>query len=136
MPAIGSVPVRDITQRSRIVVADDDEAIRKMLRVLLELDGHEVLEAPDGDAAWKLVTTLHPAVVIADVQMPGTDGLELCRKIKAKGRGRTKVIVYTASMATLDEAREAGSDAFFFKSEPLARLRTAVRELCALPIAV
>jgi len=125
-----------ITQRSRIVVADDDEAIRKMLRVLFELDGHEVLEAPDGDAAWKLVTTWHPAVVIADVQMPGTDGLALCRKIKAKGRWRTKVIVYTARMATGDEAREAGSDAFFFKSESLALLRAAVRELCAVELAV
>ncbi len=107
-----------------------------MLRVMLELDGHEVLEAPDGNVAWKLVTTLHPAVVIADVQMPGTDGLALCRKIKAKGRWRTKVIVYTASMATGDEAREAGSDAFFFKSESLVLLRAAVRELCAVELAV
>jgi CheY-like chemotaxis protein len=112
-----------------IVVADDDRDVRTMLRTLLELDGHEVMEARDGQEAWQLCVDFEPAVVVADIQMPGIDGLQLCRKIRAsKYSPGIKVIVYTAGMATPEEAKNAGCDEYFLKTDPLPRLRDKVRE--------
>ena len=112
-----------------IVVADDDRDVRVMLKTLLELDGHEVMEAKDGDEAWKLCLEQQPSVVVADIQMPGIDGLELCRKIRqSKYSPDIKVIVYTAGMATAEQARNAGCDEYFLKTDPLPRLRDKVRQ--------
>jgi CheY-like chemotaxis protein len=111
------------------VVADDDRDVRTMLRTLLELDGHEVMEAKDGDEAWRLCMELQPSVVVADIQMPGLDGLQLCRKIRASQYSSgIKVIVYTAGMATPEEAKRAGCDEYFLKTDPLPRLRDKVRQ--------
>jgi two-component system response regulator ResD len=98
-----------------------------MLRTLLELDGHEVAEAEDGDAAWRLILQHRPIVVVADIQMPGLDGLQLCRKVRESRLDGVKVIVYTAGMASEAEARSAGCDDYFLKTDPLPRLRETVR---------
>jgi CheY-like chemotaxis protein len=66
-------------------------------------------------------------VVVADIQMPGLDGLQLCRKVRESSLDAVKVIVYTAGMATEAEARSAGCDDYFLKTEPLPRLRETVR---------
>jgi CheY-like chemotaxis protein len=115
-----------------VVVADDDRDVRTMLKTLLELDGHDVMEAKDGDEAWKLCLQAQPSVVVADIQMPGIDGLELCRKIRqSKYSPDIKVIVYTAGMATAEQAKNAGCDEYFLKTDPLPRLRDKVREYTA-----
>ena len=112
-----------------VVVADDDQDVRTMLRTLLELDGHEVMEAKDGDEAWRLCMELQPSVVVADIQMPGLDGLQLCRKIRSSEYSAgIRVIVYTAGMATPEEAKRAGCDEYFLKTDPLPRLRDKVRQ--------
>lgn len=112
-----------------VLVADDDRDVRLMLRTLLELDGHDVLEAKDGDEAWKMCLDVQPSVVVADVQMPGIDGLELCRKIRQSNHSpEIKIIVYTAGMATPEQARNAGCDEYFLKTDPLPRLRDKVRQ--------
>jgi two-component system cell cycle response regulator len=112
-----------------VIVADDDRDVRTMLRTLLELDGHEVAEANDGDEAWRLCLEYQPSVVVADIQMPGLDGLQLCRKIRASEYSAgIKIIVYTAGMATPEEARRAGCDEYFLKTDPLPRLRDKVRQ--------
>jgi CheY-like chemotaxis protein len=115
-----------------VLVADDDTDVRTMLRTLLELDGHEVMEAKDGEEAWKCCVDFQPSVVVADIQMPGIDGLQLCRKIRAsKYSPDIRVIVYTAGMATPEEARNAGCDEYFLKTDPLPKLRDKVREYAA-----
>ncbi|TMC09981.1 MAG: response regulator [Chloroflexi bacterium] len=114
--------------RAPVLVADDDSDVRTMVRMLLELDGHRVLEAKDGSVAWELIQSHKPAVVVADVQMPGMTGLQLCRKVKDSEGGATiKVIVYTAGMASREESILAGCDAYFLKTDPLPGLRDAVR---------
>ena len=112
-----------------VLIADDDPDIREMVRTALQLDGHPVLEAPDGRTAWKLIVANRPALVLTDVQMPGIDGLELTALIKANGSDETKVIVFTAGMATEWEAQRAGADAYVTKSAPLPELRAAVSRL-------
>ncbi len=113
-----------------VLMADDDPDIREMVRTVLQLDGHTVLEAPDGQTAWNLIVANRPALVLTDVQMPGIDGLELTALIKANGYGKTKVIVFTAGMATERQAQRAGADAYVTKSAPLPELRAAVSRLC------
>jgi two-component system response regulator MprA len=100
-----------------------------MLRTLLELDGHEVIEAKDGEEAWQLCVECQPAVVVADIQMPRIDGLQLCRRIReSRYSPDIKVIVYTAGMATPEEAKKAGCDEYFLKTDPLPKLRDKVRQ--------
>jgi len=112
-----------------VVVADDDRDVRTMLRTLLELDGHEVMEAKDGEEAWRLCVECQPSVLVADIQMPVIDGLQLCRKVRASQYSPDiRVIVYTAGMATREEARKAGCDEYFLKTDPLPKLRDKVRQ--------
>jgi CheY-like chemotaxis protein len=113
-----------------VLIADDDPDIREMVRTALQLDGHHVLEAPDGQTAWQLVAARGPAVVVADVQMPGINGLELTALIKANGYHKTKVILFTGGMATEKQAQIADADAYVTKSAPLSELRATVRRLC------
>ena len=121
-----SIPTND---EPPVLVADDDLDVRTMLRTLLELDGHEVIEAKDGHEAWKCCVDYQPAVVVADIQMPGIDGLQLCRKIReSRYSPDIKVIVYTAGMATSEEAKRAGCDEYFLKTDPLPKLRDKVRQ--------
>jgi CheY-like chemotaxis protein len=113
--------------RPPVLVADDDPDIRTMVRMLLELDGHRVLEAKDGISAWEMIQSHNPTVVVADVQMPGMTGLQLCRRVKDSAQSSIRVIVYTAGMATRDDSMSAGCDAYFLKTDPLPSLRDAVR---------
>lgn len=118
--------------RPPVLVADDDSDVRTMVRMLLELDGHKVIEAKDGATAWDMIREHNPAVVVADVQMPGLTGLQLCRKVKENSFSSVKVIVYTAGMATREDAVTAGCDGYFLKTDPLPSLRDAVRRFYEL----
>ena len=121
-----SIPAND---EPPVLIADDDRDVRMMLRTLLELDGHEVVEAKDGEEAWKLCVEYQPAVVVADIQMPVIDGLQLCRKIReSRYSPDIKVIVYTAGMATPEEAKKAVCDEYFLKTDPFPKLRDKVRQ--------
>lgn len=100
-----------------------------MVRMLLELDGHNVIEAKDGTGAWEMIESHLPAVVVADIQMPGMTGLQLCRRVKESEHKGVAIIVYTAGMATREESVSAGCDGYFLKTDPLPQLREAVRRL-------
>jgi len=113
--------------RAPVLIADDDPDIRTMVRMLLELDGHRVLEAKDGTQAWEMIQAFSPSVVVADIQMPGLTGLQLCRKVKESSFSSIAVIVYTAGMASREESVTAGCDGYFLKTDPLPTLRDAVR---------
>ena len=127
MSALRAEPMQPRSERTPVLIADDDPDVRTMVRMLLELDGHVVIEAKDGTSAWEMIETHSPSVVVADVQMPGLTGLQLCRKVKASGLDSVKIIVYTAGMATRQESLEAGCDAYFLKTDPLPQLRETVR---------
>lgn len=116
---------------TEVLVADDDPSIRLMLRTLLEADGHRVIEARDGDEAWTLIQKHNPRVVVADVRMPGLSGIQLCKKVKENGHRHVKIIVWTAGMATPQEAHDAGCDHFLLKSAPIQEVRAAVRTYLA-----
>ena len=101
--------------RARLVlVVDDDDMIRRLLRTVLEADEIEVVEAPDGDAALAALADLQPTVIVLDVMMPGIDGVEVCRRIDHQ---KAKVVMLTARDDPELEraATEAGADAFLTK---------------------
>lgn len=122
------VDLRPGPKRS-VLVADDDRDVRTMLRTQFELEGYSVIEAANGNQAWELIQRYQPAVVIADVQMPGRSGLDLCRQARAAGFDHTGFIAFTAGMASYEECTEAGFDAHFLKTDPLPRLSQTVRHL-------
>ena len=113
-----------------VLVVDDDEVIRKVVRTVLEADDFEVVEARDGVEAIDRVAADQPTVVVLDVMMPGIDGVEVCRRLHETG-GPTRVLMLTArDDATIEQAcREAGANAFMGKPFSSVELLDRVEEL-------
>jgi CheY-like chemotaxis protein len=87
---------------ARILVIDDEGGVRRLLRGALELKGHEVLDAPSGEKALKLHAATPADLVIMDINMPGTDGLEVIRVLRQE-TPRPKVIVMSGGGGVLKE---------------------------------
>jgi sigma-B regulation protein RsbU (phosphoserine phosphatase) len=115
----------------KILAVEDDAVARAVLRQALRRLGHETIEAGDGDEAWERLQTDHVRVVVSDWMMPKSDGLELCRKIRARtGVEYIYFILLTSRDATADnqtEAADAGVDDFLTKPLDLPELWTRLR---------
>jgi two-component system alkaline phosphatase synthesis response regulator PhoP len=111
-----------------VLVVDDDEMIRDLIRAMLEADAIEVAEAGDGESALHQAAQIHPDMVILDIMMPGMDGLEVCRRLD---HGEVKVIVLTArdDRELEDECKTAGADAFLTKPFSSIQLLDLVAEM-------
>lgn len=117
----------------KILVVDDERAVRESLERALELEGYDVELAADGEEALERMSTAPPAdAVILDVLMPGIDGLEVCRRLRAGGDA-VPVLMLTAR-AEIDSrvaGLDAGADDYlpkpFALAELLARLRALLR---------
>jgi two-component system response regulator MprA len=117
----------------RILVVDDERAVRESLRRALELEGYEIELAEEGrEALEKLESDRQPDAVVLDVLMPGMDGLEVCRTIRRAGN-HVPVLMLTARTQVEDrvEGLDAGADDYLTKpfalEELLARLRALLR---------
>ncbi len=123
--------------RSRVLVAEDDPMVRKILQRWLQQWNHEVIAVDNGAAAWKVLQqTQPPKLLILDWMMPEIEGLELCRRIRADQRSAYRyILLITAKDARQDlvSAFEAGADDYLTKpfdcDELRARLRVGVRIL-------
>lgn len=115
-----------------ILVVDDDTTLRRSLERVLRLAGYDVAVAGDGQTALARLADERWSAVVLDVAMPPPDGLEVCRRIRARG-DRTPVIMLTAREAVSDrvDGLEAGADDYLVKpfaiEELLARLRALLR---------
>ncbi len=117
----------------KILVVDDEPAVRESLRRALELEGYEVELAADGrEALYRLEADGRQDAVILDVLMPGIDGLEVCRRIRGSGN-RVPVLMLTARDEVENRVAglDAGADDYVTKpfalEELLARLRALLR---------
>jgi response regulator RpfG family c-di-GMP phosphodiesterase len=114
----------------RILLVDDDPALRTLLRTTFEVADVEVAEAESAAAARRELRLTRPSVVVLDVNMPGTSGLALCQELKADPdlRDIPIVLLTGADRGTRTRANEAGADAFLRKPfSPLELLSVAER---------
>jgi two-component system response regulator MprA len=114
----------------RILLADDDRAIRESLSRALVLQGYEVVPAADGAIALTLVEKEQPDAAILDVMMPNVDGLTVCRVLRAE-RNRLPILMLTARTETVDRVAglDAGADDYLAKPFELDELFARVRAL-------
>src|SRR5450830_813015 len=98
---------------STVLIVDDDRDIRSLLADYLEANGYRALAAADGTAMWKVLDEARPDLLVLDLNLPGDDGLTLCRKLRANSS--LPVIMLTA------------------RSELLARIRSLLRRSHAMP---
>lgn len=126
------MPVRPHNEPMKILVVDDERAVRDSLRRALELEGYEVDLAVDGADGLARITEGQPDVVILDVLMPGVDGLEVSRRVRNSGN-RVPVLMLTARDEVDDRVAglDAGADDYVTKpfalDELLARVRALLR---------
>ncbi|MET8542654.1 response regulator transcription factor [Kitasatospora sp. NPDC004799] len=115
-----------------VLIAEDDRAIRDSLARALTLEGYRVRVAADGARTLALLAEQRPDVLVLDVMMPGPDGLEVCRRLRAAG-DRTPVLMLTARVEVPDRIAglDAGADDYLVKpfdvDELFARLRALLR---------
>ncbi|MGZ4785872.1 MAG: response regulator transcription factor, partial [Acidimicrobiales bacterium] len=116
----------------RVLLVDDDRAIRDSLARALDLEGYDVLTAADGAEALRITRDEHPDVLVLDVMMPSVDGLTVCRVLRFE-QDRTPILMLTARTETTDRVAglDAGADDYLSKpfdlDELLARLRALLR---------
>jgi DNA-binding response OmpR family regulator len=124
-------PARFNTSVTTVLVVDDEPIVREVVVSYLRREGFQTLEAGDGDTARELVAQESPGLVVLDLMLPGTDGLELCRWIRA--RSDVPVIMLTARGEEADRivGLELGADDYvtkpFSPRELATRVRTVLR---------
>ena len=133
MTADALAGAREWPARPRALVVDDEEPIVALVRSYLERDGFEVASAAEGERAVELVHELGPDVVVLDVMLPGIDGIEACRRIRATSDAY--ILMLTARAEDVDKvvALSTGADDYLTKPFSPAELVARVRALLRRP---
>lgn len=128
MPNLSNQPP-SIGRPARVLIADDDAAMRELLTAMVEDLGHDAVAVPDGAAALAAIASQPPDLVLSDVSMPGLNGFEVCRRLKADPTTRLIPVVLVTGIG--DEFKlqgiEAGADDFFTKPFSAGDLRVRIR---------
>ncbi len=118
----------------KILITEDDENIRELLRLYLEREGYAVIEAENGAIGLSKWKAENPDLIMLDVMMPVMDGWQVCREVRATG-ATTPIIMMTAKGETMDKVTglELGADDYIVKPlemrEVIARVRAILRRL-------
>src|SRR5918999_4541397 len=118
-------------QAGRVLVVEDDDAIADVLRRTLRQEGHEVRSSADGVDALRVAEEFVPDLVILDLGLPGLDGVEVCRRLRAESD--VPILILTARTETDDRVTglDSGADDYLMKPfervELLARIRALLR---------
>lgn len=122
----------DTTRKAKILVADDEEAIRTMVREVLRELGHDVFEATNGNDALSKAQEHRPDLVLLDIRMPGPSGIDVCRKLREDERTRDAAIIVISGLegsVALEESIIAGADDFLQKPFEAVELIVRVRSM-------
>ncbi len=118
--------------QARILVVDDEESIRSLIRRRLEAEGYEVRTAEDGEKALRMALEWLPNLAILDVIMPRMDGLDLCRRMREEAQLANLPVVFLTSRESVDDrirGFEAGADDYLPKPFDLRELSLRIRAL-------
>ncbi len=119
-----------------ILIVDDNPVNQKLARVVLQRQGYVVLTASDGNEALSILRTFKPKLILMDVRLPGIDGLELTRRIKANPETQGILVVALTASATKDDedsVRSAGCDGYITKPFEIQKLVWQIREYLDAP---
>ncbi|WP_370249249.1 MtrAB system response regulator MtrA [Nocardioides sp.] len=126
-----TLPSSDLVTHGRVLVVDDDAALAEMLSIVLRQEGFDSRTVARGDLALEAVRDYQPDVVLLDVMLPGRDGIDVCRQIRAESG--VPIVMLTAKGDTVDVVvgLESGADDYVVKpfkpKELVARIRARVR---------
>ena len=121
--------------KGRVLVVDDDPALAEMLGIVLRGEGYEPTLCPDGDQALGMFREHKPDLVLLDLMLPGKDGIDVCREIRAESG--VPIVMLTAKGDTIDVVvgLESGADDYVVKpfkpKELVARIRARIRRFDA-----
>ena len=116
----------------KILIADDEPDILEIIQYNLTKEGYEVITAKDGDEAIGKAKIVRPDLIILDIMMPGIDGIEACRRIRANAAtAQTPVLMFSALSEEAEAARLAGADGMLPKPFNLPALAEAVKTFFA-----
>jgi two-component system response regulator MtrA len=129
-----------VPPRGRVLVVDDDAALAEMLGIVLRGEGFEPVFCADGERALAAFREAKPDLVLLDLMLPGRDGIDVCRAIRAESG--TPIVMLTAKSDTIDivVGLESGADDYVVKpfkpKELIARIRARIRRTDELPAQV
>ncbi len=120
----------------KLLIADDEDGVRSLVRMTLSAEPYEILEAIDGDQALDLARSERPDLMFLDVMMPGLSGVDVCRALKADPRTASITIIMLTAKAQdgdRDQGLRAGADDYFTKPFSPVGLLHKVEETFARP---
>ena len=111
LPAVGAPPAPSLSDHPTVLVCDDDEQVVTVLCALLERRGYRAVGVTRGDDAIQRAVELHPAIVLLDLMMPGTDGAEVMAALRAREETRDIPVVFISGLAPDQASRLAAETA-------------------------
>jgi two-component system, OmpR family, phosphate regulon response regulator PhoB len=115
------------TTLQKLLIVDDEEGVRALVRMTLNTNEYQILEASDGSQALGLARDHHPDLVLLDVMLPDLSGIDICRELKGDpDMASTTIVMLTAKAQSSDygEAEDAGADGYFTKPfSPIALIQ-------------
>jgi len=124
------MPASLVEGRFHVLIVDDEESIVGILKTFFQRQGgYEVSSASDGITALIEVGRVKPDLLILDIKIPGVDGIDVCRRIKADSSNRTTIIAVSGSPENERKILQAGADAFMLKPIDLERLHGEAKRL-------
>ena len=129
---VAEAPGEAVTLPTTVLLCDDEDALRLLVRATLESEDYSIIEASDGEQSLELARGLHPRVVVLDMMMPGRSGLEVLRELRSDPElASIPVVMLTARArdADRDAAMAAGADRYLAKPFSPLELISVVEEL-------
>jgi CheY-like chemotaxis protein len=120
-----------MTERTRVLIIDDDEDIVKLAKIMIGYMGYEVTATTDNLSVFDLLEEEHYILLLLDIQMPNMDGYEICRKVRDSPHRDIKIVLFTASADedVISKGKAAGADEVLSKPFSIQQIKDTVRKV-------